>query len=161
MNLHRIAPSCLANKRGYRFATSPNFDYERLAEDEGLELSSAYTRQFSRLRPYRLGLILHRRFWQERQDLNLHKLVWNQSGYRYLTLPRLKLVHGEGLEPPKSVKTSDLQSEAFAALPTMRKFGIVKNKRAHGRTSLRRCLDTLTARHFSEGCCNSRSRQSP
>lgn len=37
---------------------------------------------------------------------------------------------------------------AIAALPTMRKFGIVKNKRARGSHVARKCLDTPPARHF-------------
>lgn len=34
--------------------------------------------------------------------MNPHELVWNQSGYHYLTLLDSNLMHGEGLEPPKS-----------------------------------------------------------
>lgn len=33
--------------------------------------------------------------------MNPRELIWNQPGYRYLTLLKLAM-HGEGLEPPKS-----------------------------------------------------------
>ncbi len=64
--------------------------------------------------------------------MNPHSSVLETDALIQLSYTPRNLVHGEGLEPPKSVKTSDLQSDAFAALPTMRKFGIVKNKRAQG-----------------------------
>src|SRR2546421_6439442 len=58
-----------------------------LAESEGLApLKRTRAQQFSGLRPYQLGLTLRRIIWQERQDLNPHELIWNRSGYLYLTL---------------------------------------------------------------------------
>lgn len=63
--------------------------------------------------------------------MNPRELIWNQPGYRYLTLLKFAM-HGEGIEPPKSYQeTPDLQSGAIAALPPVQKFGIVKRKRAH------------------------------
>ena len=72
-----------------------------------------------------------KKVWQERQDLNPHMLVWNQPGYRYLTL--LNFLSTEKDSNLRSLdETPGLQPGAFAALPPVEKFGIVKRKRADG-----------------------------
>ena len=87
-----------------------------LAESEGLApLKRTRAQQFSGLRPYQLGLTLRRIIWQERQDLNPHELIWNRSGYLYLTLLQKTLdARGRICSSVGSAKrTPALQAGAF------------------------------------------------
>ena len=63
--------------------------------------------------------------------MNLYMLVWNQPGSRDLTLLNF-LSTGKDSNLRSLHETPDLQPGAFAALPPVEKFGIVKRKRADG-----------------------------
>ncbi len=105
-----------------------------LAEGEGLELSSAEAQQFSGLRPYQLGLTLRKclagaaGFEPARTDLESVRLPLPHA-------PAIELDARRRTRTSEATWTPDLQSGAIAALPPVRKFGIVKNKRARGRMS--------------------------
>ncbi len=114
LELTQVFTRCLSGAEPYQLGDASLFEDWRRVRDSNSQ--AHYARQFSRLRPYQLGLTLREIIWQERQDLNPHSSVLETDALIQLSYTPRNLVHGEGLEPPKSVKTSDLQSDAFAAL---------------------------------------------
>lgn len=130
---------------------SPRLQFWRRVRDSNSQAHLA--RQFSGLRPYQLGLTLRKIIWQERQDLNPHELVWNQSGYPYLTLLHVDLMHGEGFEPPSALQENS-SSTGWRIQPdsaTRAKFWYSK-KQEGTRIACRLLVFRYTSgAHFSEG----------
>lgn len=117
----------------YQLGDASLFEDWRRVRDSNSQAHDA--RQFSRLRPYQLGLTLREIIWQERQDLNPHSSVLETDALIQLSYAPRKLVHGEGLAPSEATWTPDLVWELIGGLTCLKKITCVCSMFSSGNDS--------------------------